>query len=88
MNNFLIAEPQVQNSPIVQIEDEEDPDPDLFADNTPLSPSSDESNPALRHYTDMDSDFNPFSEESNSRHSARTSLKNSTHQYGNIQPGS
>ena len=49
--------------------------PDLFADGPPLTSSSDESNPALRHNIDTESDFNSFAEESNSRHSAKTSPK-------------
>ena len=62
----------VQNPPTAQIE-EEDPDLDLYAEEPPWSSISEESNPALRHNIDTKSDFNPFSEESNSRQNARTS---------------
>ena len=73
LNHFVRAEPQVQNPPIVPIKDEEDPDPDLYADEPTWSSSSEESNPALKHNIETESDFNPFSKESNSRQSGRTS---------------
>ena len=50
LRKFVRAKPQAQNPPIVQIE--EDPDPDLFADEPPFPSSSDKSNPALRHNID------------------------------------
>ena len=44
----------------------------MYADKPPFTSSSEESNPALRHKIGTESDFNPFSEEGNSRQSART----------------
>ena len=54
-------------------EADEDSDPDLFADEPPLSSSSEDSIPVFRRTGTKDSGFNPLSDDSRSHQSARTS---------------
>ena len=61
-----------QNTPTNQIKDE-DPDPDLVADEPPFSDSSEEAIPMFRRKGTQGSGFNSVSEDSHSQQSARTS---------------
>ena len=72
INQFVRQQLPVQPAQIQELEDLVD-DPDLFADEPPYTSSSEDSNPALRHNISTGSEFNPFSEDSRSQQSARTS---------------
>ena len=56
-------EQQIQQLPTNPVE-EEDPDPDLVADEPPFSSSSEDSIPVFRRTGTQDSGFNPISEDS------------------------
>ena len=68
--NQFVRYQQIPQEPNPQLED---PDPDLYADEPPWHSDSEDSNPALRHNISTGSEFNPFSEDSRSQQSARTS---------------
>ena len=72
---YLEPELPNQNPPTYPI-DNEDSDPDLFADEPPSTSSSEESNPDLRRNT-SDPGFNPFSEDSQSQQKAQGHLHQS-----------
>ena len=70
---YLLPDPPVPQHPTHPVEDDDtDPDPDLEADEPPLSESSEEENPVFRRVNSKDSGFNPVSDDSRSQQSART----------------
>jgi hypothetical protein len=70
---YLGPEPQIPQQPTNPVDEDEDPDPDLVADEPPFSDSSEEAVPVFRRTDTQDSGFNPVSEDSHSQQSARTS---------------